>query len=81
MEPVEIEGDLVEIISPRHARVKAKSLPETWYAVALDDRGGKGSCTCVGFTVRRRCRHLSLVQRFAVGDAVPAAIEEGVMER
>lgn len=60
IEPFELDGEIVEIVGPRAARVKSKSQPELWYAVDADEP----ACSCPGFEYNRKCRHLTKVLAF-----------------
>lgn len=72
LEPFIADGETVEITGPRTARVASKSTPGNWYAVDLDGNGGRGECTCRAYEIRRKCRHITAVARFAAGTAETA---------
>lgn len=73
MEPFFVDGELVEVVGPRQAKVKSRSQATLWYAVDLEDRGGEGSCTCRGFEIRKTCRHLTALRELVAGQATTAA--------
>jgi hypothetical protein len=55
-----INGERVQVLAERKARVESRTTPGSWYAVDLEGREG-GSCTCKGFQHWKRCRHLEAV--------------------
>lgn len=65
----EVDGELIEIVGPRQARVKSQSQAELWYALDADSR----TCTCRGFEIRKTCRHLDAFTGFLEGRAQTAA--------
>jgi len=75
MEAIEVDGDMVEIVGPRQAKVASKSQQGMWYAVDLDD----GTCTCKGFEIRKNCRHLEAVTGFVSGQKRAAGTGETVL--
>lgn len=70
MDAIEVDGDMVQIVGPRQAKVKSRSQPELWYAVDAET----GVCTCKGFQVRKECRHLDAVNSFIRGTAAVAGM-------
>ena len=72
MDAIEVDGDMVEIVGPRQAKVQSKSQPTIWYAVDLDAH----TCTCKGHEIRTRCRHYDAVEGFASGRTAAAGTSD-----
>lgn len=72
VDPILVDGELVEIVGARQARVKSRSEEGLWYAVDLEEE----RCTCKGWQVRKECRHLTAVQRFVEGTAEVPTVEQ-----
>lgn len=68
-----IDGETVTVIGRKHALVESNSNPGTHHTVGIDD--GEWSCTCIGFTTRKRCRHVTALKRWLNGEA-DVTIEE-----
>lgn len=64
-EEIKVGPERMRILGPTTASVKSHSNIDAWHAVDLDDRDGLGSCTCAGFTYRKKCRHLEAVRLLA----------------
>jgi hypothetical protein len=76
MDAIEVDGEFIEVVGPRQAKVRSRSQELLWYAVDLDANEGRGACTCKGFAYRENCRHLETARRFVNMEAVPAALSE-----
>lgn len=72
MDAIEVDGDMVEIVGPRQAKVQSKSQPTIWYAVDLDAH----TCTCKGYEIRKACRHYDAVEGFVSGRTQAAGTGE-----
>lgn len=70
---LQIDGEEVQVTGRMQCLVRSKSNPDDWYAVDLEERWSPthdpGVCTCKGFEVRKHCRHVEAMRRFARGEA------------
>lgn len=63
-------GEVFNLLAPRQARVQSRRTEGVWYAIDADDRKGNGSCSCRGFEIRKRCRHLDAFKAFLAASSV-----------
>jgi hypothetical protein len=65
---IEVDGEQVTLIGIRHFLVKSKSGPGE-HTVEYDDTEKGWACSCVGWNVRKDCRHSRAIQRWERGEA------------
>jgi hypothetical protein len=60
-----VDGTRLIVTGKLACLVESKSRPDQFHAVSLED--GTYACTCESGTVRKSCRHISLVRRWLDG--------------
>jgi len=44
--------------------VKSGSNPNKEYLVATDENDGRGECQCIGYSVKKTCKHIKAAREF-----------------
>jgi hypothetical protein len=64
-----IDGEHVRAQGHGHAIVASRSHEDEWHSVEWDEEALDWVCTCMGYTVRHKCRHSRAISRYAGGEA------------
>lgn len=76
---IQVAEEEIQVIGHRQALVRSHTDPETHHVVQQDP-DGSWSCSCKGWEIRHRCRHLSAVREWAYGRFPATVITPGARE-
>lgn len=71
-----IDGEVAQIVGHFQLLVQSRSNPDEWHSTGWDDDWLNYVCTCKGWMVRKKCRHVAAVERLARGTAVVKLLDE-----
>lgn len=68
-----VDTERLIVLGDKHALIASKSVPDEWHAVSYDFNDNTGQdewmCSCRGFEIRHKCRHVRVVDRWNAGKA------------
>lgn len=64
-----VDGEHVQIVGHMAALVESKTTPGEYHATEWSEDENRWACSCKGWMVRKKCRHMAAIKRLADGEA------------